>query len=52
MEAADAELSAEWAEDDAEMSVYFALDAISDAQEAVIEAVKARADANSYNIIK
>ena len=27
---------------------YFALDAISDAQEAVIEAVKARAEANSY----
>jgi hypothetical protein len=41
-------MSAEWAEDDAEMSVYFALDAISDAQEAVIEAVKARAEANSY----
>ena len=48
LKAADAEMSAEWAEDDAEMSVYFALDAISDAQEAVIEAVKARAEANSY----
>lgn len=45
-------MSAEWAEDDAEMSVYFALDAISDAQEAVIEAVKARAEANSYKSLK
>ena len=52
LKAADAEMSAEWAEDDAEMSVYFALDAISDAQEAVIEAVKARAEANSYKSLK
>ncbi|MCT4288149.1 hypothetical protein HZP25_15700 [Elizabethkingia anophelis] len=48
MEASNAELNAEWAEDDAEMSVYFALDALADAEQAIIEAVKARKSADSY----
>ena len=41
-------MNAEFAEDDAEMSLYFALDAISDAELAIIDAVKARTEADSY----
>ncbi len=48
IKAATAETRAEWAEDDAEMSVYFAMDAITDAEQAIIDAIKARQNANSY----
>jgi hypothetical protein len=40
-------LHAEWAEDDAEMSLYFALNAMSDAEESIIETITARAKADS-----
>lgn len=48
IDSSNAALNAEWAEDNAEMSVYFALDAVADAEQAVIESIKARQDANSY----
>ncbi|HIB8181828.1 TPA: hypothetical protein ACWX1I_003241 [Elizabethkingia anophelis] len=48
LKASNAELNAEWAEDDAEMSVYFALDAISDAEQAIIAAIKARNSADTF----
>ena len=48
IQASNAETKAEWAEDDAEMSIYFALDAISDAEQAIIDAVNARFEADSY----
>jgi hypothetical protein len=47
LKSGNAELHAEWAEDDAEMSLYFALNAMSDAEESIIEAITARAKADS-----
>ena len=41
-------LRADWAEDDAELSIYIALKALSNAEELIIIALKERAKANSF----
>ncbi|VTP93971.1 hypothetical protein [Sphingobacterium daejeonense] len=48
LKAAKADFKAEWAEEDAETSVYFALSALADAEQDIIKAIKARKEANKY----
>ena len=42
-------LRADWAEDDAQLSIYIALNALSNAEELIIIALKERAKANELN---
>lgn len=48
LKAAKADFKAEWAEEDAETSVYFALSALADAEQDIIKAMKARKEADKY----